>query len=302
MSRLARDQADRDASRLRDGGRRRLSVVVVAAGIAAGLSAALLGAQPADTGRRAATVQISNGPEQSGGGPGPTTRPRPIVRFGVGRGSRGAAIVRRAGVSGPQPVVIFLHGWGLTEPSAYRGWIRHLAAMGNTVIVPRYQRDARSDPRRVRRWALAGIRQALRRMEVAPGSLVVAGHSAGAALAVDYAASARSSGLPRPVAVFAVYPGRSILGYPSGIPEVDPSRIPRQTFLTVMAGTSDTVVGIEPARTLYRRASAVRPERRQLIIVGRAGVADHYAPTRSSPAVRRTFWRRLDRLLASSRS
>ena len=229
------------------------------------------------------------------------SRPRPIIRFTVGSGSRSAAIVRRAGTSGPQPVVVFLHGWGLTDTSAYRRWFRHLAATGNTVIVPRYQRDERSDPRRVRAWALAGIRRALGRVEISPGTLVVAGHSAGAALAADYAATARTKGLPQPVGVFAVYPGRRILGYPSGIPEADPARIPAATALTVLASSSDRVVGLEPARDLYRRATAVPAGRRRLVLVGDPAAADHYAPTRSGSAARRAFWGRLDRLITSAR-
>jgi acetyl esterase/lipase len=228
-------------------------------------------------------------------------RPRPIVRFTVGEGSRGAAIVRRSGATGPQPVVIFLHGWGLTGSGAYRLWIRHLAALGNTVIVPRYQRDAQADPGLVRAWALAGIRQALRRVDVAPKTLVVAGHSAGAALAADYAAIARAASLPRPVGVFAVYPGRRILGYPAGIPEADPARIPGDTRLTVMAGTRDVVVGLEPARDLHRRAVRIPATRRRLVVVREQGAADHYAPTRSGPRARRVFWRRLDRLIDAAR-
>ena len=230
-----------------------------------------------------------------------TARPRPLIRFTVGRGSRSAAIVRRAGASGPQPVVVFLHGWGLTDEAAYRSWVRHLAATGNTVIVPRYQRNAQADPSRVRSWALAGIRRALGRVTIAPGTLVVAGHSAGASIAADYAATARSTGLPLPVGVFAVYPGRRILGYPSGIPEADPARIPSTTFLTVLASSNDSVVGLEPARALYRRASAIPVSRRRLTVVRDPASADHYAPTRSGQAARRTFWRRLDRFIASAR-
>ena len=227
--------------------------------------------------------------------------PRRIVRFTVGRGSRSAAIVRRAGTRGPRPVVIFLHGWGIVGADAYRPWIRHLAAMGNTVIVPRYQRDTRSDPGRVRAWMLSGIRRALARVEVAPGTLVVAGHSAGAALAADYAAVAPAQRLPRPIAVFAAYPGRRIRGYPGGIPQADLGRIPSATYLTALAGAADTVVGELPARELARRATRVPTARRRFVLVRDAAVADHYAPTRSGGPARRAFWRRLDRLMTRAR-
>ena len=230
----------------------------------------------------------------------PPPRPRPIVRFTVGGGRRSAAIVRRAGATGPQPVVIFLHGWGYTRPSAYRRWIRHLAALGNTVIVPRYQRDAQEDPSRVREHALAGIRRALRRAPARPGTLVVAGHSAGGALAADLAAVAASAGLPRPVAVFAVYPGRRILGYPGGIPAADPRRIPAATRVVALAGARDTVVGEEPARQLIASTTAVPPSRRRVVRVT-SSAADHPAPLRDDAAARAAFWRRLDRLIERAR-
>ena len=210
--------------------------------------------------------------------------------------------MRRAGAQGPQPVVIFLHGWGFTQRSAYRGWIRHLAALGNTVIVPRYQRDSREDPRRVRSHALAGIRQALRRAPAKPGTLVVAGHSAGGALAADYAAVAGSLRLPRPVALFSVYPGRRILGYPGGIPEADPRRIPPTTRIVALAGALDAVVGEEPARSLVARATQVLRAWRRLVRVTTTAAADHLAPTRDDLAARRAFWRRLDRLIAAART
>jgi acetyl esterase/lipase len=227
--------------------------------------------------------------------------PAPIVRFTVGRGARSAAIVRRAGARGPQPVVLFFHGWGIVDAAAYRRWIRHLAALGNTVVVPRYQRDADADPRRVRGHALAGIDRALERVSVAPGQLVVAGHSAGAALAVDYAATAGAHGLPRPVAIFAVYPGRRIRGYPAGIPQADVERIPATTHLTVLASSADAVVGSQPARELVRAATVIPPSRRRLVMVTAAEAAGHYAPTGSSKAVRRAFWRPLDRLMQRAR-
>ena len=232
---------------------------------------------------------------------GPQEPPRPIVRFTVGAGSRSADIVRRAGSSGPQPVVIFLHGWGIVGRGAYRPWIRHLAAMGNTVIVPRYQRNARADPGRVRGWALAGIRRAFARVTPAPGTLIVAGHSAGAALAADYAAIAGAQGLPRPVGVFAVYPGRAIRGYPGGVPEADLSRVPARTWVTVLAGTNDTVVGRAPAERMTGQMAQVPLARRRLVLVAEPGASDHLGPTRAGSAARRAFWRRLDRFITRAR-
>lgn len=228
-------------------------------------------------------------------------RPARIERIRVGRGVRAAAIVRRSDVEGPQPIVIFLHGWGETERDDYWPWIRHLAATGNTVIVPRYQRSAQDPPYLVLDRALAGIRTALKRAPAEPGKLVVAGHSAGGALASDYAAIAASEGLPRPVAVYALYPGRAILGYPGGVPPVDGSRIAPSTRIVALAGAGDTVVGTAPAKALLAAATRVPAERRRYVLVNNAAVNDHYAPLRSGRRSRAVFWKRLDRLIALAR-
>lgn len=225
----------------------------------------------------------------------------PIVRLTVGRGAGGAVVYRRADATGPRPTTIFLHGWGIRSSEAYEPWLRHLAANGETVIFPRYQGSNHGRPDQALDRALMGIRRALRLAPVADGSLVVAGHSAGAALAADYAAGAARRRLPAAAAVFAVFPGRAILGFPAGIPAVDAGRIPGGTRLLVMAGTRDTVVGVAPARTLLASASRVPRQRKAIVILDQRGVADHYAPTRSGRAIRRTFWRRLDRLTVTAR-
>ena len=276
--------------------------MTIAAIVAAIAVAAVTGAGGGGPDPPASAPRAPNGgaaptqPAQAANGP----RRVRIVRYGVGRGPDGAAIVRPAGTTGPQPVVVFLHGWGLTGPDAYARWIRHLARRGSTVIVPRYQVDGAADPSTVLAAASAGIRRALRRVSLAPRSLVVAGHSAGAALAADYAATAASERLPVPVAVYAVYPGRRILGYPSGIPEADPARIPEATRLTVLAGARDAVVGELPARRLVSRATSIPRDRRRLLVISGAA-ADHLAPLRAGRAAKRAFWRPLDRLIERAR-
>jgi pimeloyl-ACP methyl ester carboxylesterase len=225
----------------------------------------------------------------------PESPPR-IERVRVGRGARSALIVRQAGLSGPQPWVVFIHGWGLAADD-YRPWVRHLVRRGNTVVLPRYQVDEQSDPGRSLEATVAGIRAAQRAAPAAPRSVVAAGHSAGAALAADYAAVSKRLGLPRPVAVYAVYPGRAILGYPAGIPPADASMIARDTPVVALAGANDEVVGQAPAQQLIDSATNVRPSRRRYILVRDPAASDHYGPTRRTPAARRAFWRRLDALI-----
>jgi acetyl esterase/lipase len=224
-----------------------------------------------------------------------------IVRRVYGTGARAVAVVRPAEPQVPLPALIFLHGWGYQQAGAYGAWIRHLARDGNAVIVPRYQTGPRSDPASVRGAMLSGVRTALRRIAVAPGTLVVAGHSAGAALAADYAAVAPSEKLPQPRGVFAIYPGRAIIGTP-GIPSADLSRIPATTRLLVMAGARDMIVGQAPAREMLAAARSIPESRRRFLLVNRPQAADHLAPLRDSRVVRATFWRRLDLLIDAARS
>lgn len=228
------------------------------------------------------------------------TAPGPAVRRVYGRGARAVAVVRPQGIRGPLPGVLFLHGWGYQRPRDYRRWIEHLARRGNAVIVPKYQNGLHSDPTRVRGAMLRGVRTALQNVKIEPGTLVVAGHSAGAAMAADYAAVAASHGLPRPRAVYAAYPGRRILGTP-GIPAAGPGRIGASTRLLVLAGVRDVVVGQAPARDLRARATAIPTSRRRFVLVRDPRVSDHLAPLRGSRAARRTFWRHLDRLIAAAR-
>ena len=240
-------------------------------------------------------------PPTTTGSPGPATgSPAALESIRTGGGVRGAEILRPAG-GDDLPGIVFLHGWGLVDRSDYRPWIRHLARAGNQVIVPRYQRDERSDPGRSLDNAIAGIRAAFRTAPGAKRRLVVAGHSAGGALAADYAASARARALPSAVAIFSVYPGRLILGFPGGIPEVDPSRIPAGTRILAMAGARDTVVGQAPAQELIAEASQVGPGWKRYMLVDTPSVADHYGPTRATRRARRAFWVRLDRLIAAAR-
>jgi dienelactone hydrolase len=144
---------------------------------------------------------------------------------------------------------------------------------------------------------LVALRLALAEVRVAPGRLVVAGHSAGGALAADYAASARAAGLPAPAAVFSVYPGRSLRGIALRIPTVSARNIPAGTRVLALAGARDRVVGTRVARTIARTATRARATLR---IVRDPAVDDHGGPQRSDPAARRAFWAPLDRLVAAT--
>jgi acetyl esterase/lipase len=221
----------------------------------------------------------------------------PLVSETVGRGAQSATVIRPAG-DRALPVVVFLHGWGATRPRSYQPWLEHLARKGNAVIYPRYQDSFLEPPAQALGNVLAGVRLALGRVRERPRTLVVAGHSAGGALASDYAAIARVAKLPEPVAVFSAYPGRRLRGVPVGIPEIDPRRIAPATRIVALAGARDTVVGDRAARRLVDRAGA---REKHLVVVHDPAASDHLAPQRADAAARREFWARLDALISAAR-
>ncbi len=128
--------------------------------------------------------------------------------------------------------MIFLHGWGATEPRFYGPWLEHLARAGNAVVYPRYQQSVAEPPAQVLGNAQAGIRVAFDGLDLDRDGLVVAGHSAGGALAADYAAIAARADLPPPRAVLSMYPGRSFRGIDVGIPSAGP--VPAGVTLRVL--------------------------------------------------------------------
>jgi acetyl esterase/lipase len=223
-----------------------------------------------------------------------------VERLTVGRGALSADVLRRPGAPA-QRAVIFLHGWRLLGRAAYRDWQLRLARRGLTVVAPRYQERQGTPPEDALENALAGIRAALREVPVRRDGVFVVGHSAGAALAADYAAVAARERLPRALAVLAIYPGRIIRATSEPIPQVDPALIPSTVRLVVMASATDQIVGEQPARELFAAASAIPTSRRSFLQVRDRVAGDHFAPVLGSRTARRTFWRQLDRLLGSSR-
>ena len=243
------------------------------------------------------TSRSRTGSGASGEGAKPATTK--IERVRVGEGARAALVVRMRG-AGPQPAVIFLHGWRLIGPRAYRSWFAHLARRGITSSRRATSCGRPAHPRRRLDNAIAGVRAALRRVPVRSDRLTVAGHSAGGALAADYAAVAAARGLPTARTVLAIYPGRAIWGSVGGIPAADLSQLPPSTRLVVMASAADQVVGDGPARELLAAATSIPPANRRLVWIDDPAAADHYAPVLSGAAARRVFWRQLDRLLVGA--
>ena len=235
----------------------------------------------------------------AGCGGGLTSERRGVLVYARGgEGPGRVTVVQRAGADGPLPLVLFLHGWGATEPRFYGPWVQHLARAGNAVVYPRYQDSIAEPPRQVLGNLLVGVREALEGIDADRDSLVVVGHSAGGALASDYAAIARGAGLPVPRAVLSIYPGRAFRGIGFAIPAIDPGRIPAGTRLHVLSGADDGVVFPGDARKIYAGADRAR---RRFELIRTPGASDHLAPQRDTAVARRVFWRRLDELIAAAR-
>jgi acetyl esterase/lipase len=236
----------------------------------------------------------------------PRAAPRPLSRgyapagterIDIGRGARGAAVFRRRASAWDGPVVLFLHGWAAGGPRAYGAWIGHLTRNGATVIYPTYQVAPFVDTVSPLPNLLAAIAEVVGDVPALRRPLVVVGHSAGGALAADYAASARAAGLPSAAAVLSVYPGRSLRGIPLRIPTVSARNIPAGTRVLALAGDDDRVVGTSVAREIVRTATRAHATLR---ILHDDAVDDHGAPQRSDAATRQAFWGRLDRLIAAT--
>jgi len=194
-----------------------------------------------------------------GGAPRPEPGPPRLVTETVGRGVQQSTILRPGGRR-RFPVVVFLHGWGAPETAFYRPWLEHLARRGSAVIYPRYQDSFVQPPRQALGNVLAALRIALARPGLDLDGLVIAGHSAGGALAADYAALAPTAGLPAPEAIFAAYPGRRLPRVPSGLPEVPPRLIGAGTRILALASRTDRVVGTATAQAMVRTEEiACRP-------------------------------------------
>jgi acetyl esterase/lipase len=228
-----------------------------------------------------------------------------IVRIASGSGAVGVYVFRRADLGTRRlPVVLFVHGWGGVDPRIYGAWIDHLAQEGNEVIYPRYQDSALDPPASVLGNLVLGVRRALR-IGAAPvdtSTLVAVGHSAGGALIADYAGAAGALGLPHPLAIAPIFPGRAIgPTAPEAIPEIPGSRIPAATRILAYAGSRDRVVGTRWARRIVDTATRVPRDRKTLRIVRTPAVDYHDAVASSIPLARATFWAPVDALIRTAR-
>ncbi|HVE39931.1 MAG TPA: alpha/beta hydrolase [Planctomycetota bacterium] len=221
--------------------------------------------------------------------PGSTEYPHTMVKesvFDAGTGKE----YRLYEPDGPPllsaPVVVFLHGWGGTDPAYYRPWIDHLARRGNLVLWVRYQESVLTLPSDFVPNMLAAVKAGLARLEQDADrpkpeldKLAVVGHSMGGVLSMTLAARAAGEGLPPFKAVMLANPGRGVTG-----PEVlaDYSLIPASTLLVGVSGAEDTLGTDAPF--FFYQATQVPLDNKDHILMNSdyhstpSLVADHFAP------------------------
>jgi hypothetical protein len=189
--------------------------------------------------------------------------------------------------------VIFLHAWGPTGLSLYTSWLRHLVDNGASVIFPTYE-DGSSSPSSALPDLQVGVSLALARLGSSPASVIVAGHTTGATLALDYAASTAGNGLPRACAVYGVFPAVT-LGPGQSVPLARSARLPASVSITLVAGPADPVPnGGALARGLLRAAGQIPRSRR---VLRESSGPNPNGPLQTDAAARATYWRPLDRLI-----
>jgi len=198
-------------------------------------------------------------------------------------------------------VVVYLHGYGAYLPFEWHlAWMDHLLEKGSVVLFPRYQ-PGLDDPFVLTPFDLAdGLRTGFDAIEYHGQPVVAAGFSLGATLALVYAARAREWHVPRPRAVYSIFPVDPILVDVG----VDLSTIV-DTQVLVLAGDRDEVVGPEGPHEAFDGLTALPDTRKELRTIETTDelFADHEVPTLvGDPVVRDTFWKPLDALVEGSRS
>lgn len=225
----------------------------------------------------------------------------PKVEIGaVGEDLTRTYIIRAKGAKGPQPAVIFLHGFGSSIVAGYEPWLEHLAKSGVTVIFPAWQQppfptDGSQDPRTN---MFRGVELATKAVPVLEDQVAAVGLSAGGALAFDYAALAAKLDIPKARLVYSIYPGRAFPGEKKPILPIPPveGMEPDAKVVTVVSEKDEeagTMWGVQQYDQLASRPDNLR----ELRYVTTPGLGDHYAPGDTDAKARKEFWKPLDTML-----
>jgi acetyl esterase/lipase len=214
---------------------------------------------------------------------------------GYGEGEKRYWVIEpdRAGDK-PLPVVLFAHGMGLTNHSAYRSWINHLVRRGNIVIYPSYHASGIVDPKTFTRNTAQAVREALKRCDGKQHRLAdtdrftMIGHSLGGTIIANLAARPDHFGLPKPDALMLLQPGdtRADKGLGALFPKIteDHSTIPKGTLMLIVDVENDYFVSPKAGQRIVDNAEQIAADdkRRLLLRSDDHGeqpiIADHMLP------------------------
>jgi len=194
----------------------------------------------------------------------------------------------------PLPVILFVHGKGLTNFSAYRTWINHLVLKGNIVIYPAYHTGGLVDPTTFTNNTANAAAQALARCDgtqhklADTGRFTMVGHSLGGTIIANLAARPEYYNLPAPKALMLLQPGdtKSDKGIGALFPSIteDHSTIPQRTLMLIVDSSNDYFVSPNAGQRIVDNATSVDPQdkRRLLLATDNHGepaiIVDHMLP------------------------
>lgn len=198
----------------------------------------------------------------------------------------------------PLPVVLFVHGLGLTNFAAYRSWINHLVGQGNIVIYPAYHTGGLVYPTTFTDNTAKAAAEALDRCDgkqhklADQESLTMIGHSLGGTIIANLAARPDHFKLPAPKALLLLQPGdtKADKGFGVLFPSItqDHRTIPEGTLMLIVDVDNDYFVSPRAGQRIYDNATSVKPsdKRRLLLRTDRHSepeiIADHMLPMAST--------------------
>jgi len=180
------------------------------------------------------------------------------------------------------PLIVFNHGWTAIYPIIYKEWIYHIVKKGNIVVYPRYQLGMTIGFKNFYSNAIQAVKDAIVELEngkhVHPelDKFAIVGHSLGGGITAYMASVASEEGLPIPKAIMPVQP--AILS------TMDLGKISSETFMLVIVGENDTVVGNQSGKHIFFNSTQVPLSQKDFVIqvtdtYGEPDlVADHLAP------------------------
>jgi pimeloyl-ACP methyl ester carboxylesterase len=240
------------------------------------LVVAVLFVVPLSAGAQAATPTTPTPPTQPATGPGGSDYAYDRVVFSEhGQEAGGYLLFEPADPHGGTPVaaaavpvVLFFSACcegddlnDFTDNGApWLDWIDHLVRRGAVVVFPLW------NPHDPMTGVITVVRSALAELEgnghppIDPARLVAVGHSFGAMLAVQYAASAADEGLPVPIALMSIAPGWGEL--PRGLENT--TAVPATTRLLVLVADDDYQA---MALEIWARLDQIPADRRDFLVL-----------------------------------